>query len=45
MDKDEYLTSLCRKAGLRSNLWKEKLLNIKMFTATVFSEKEVFNNE
>jgi AmmeMemoRadiSam system protein A len=45
MNKDEFLTSLCRKAGLRSDLWKEKLLNIKMFTANVFSEEEVLKSE
>lgn len=45
MTKEEYLSSLCRKAGLKSNLWQEKLLNIKMFTAEVFSEKEVISDE
>jgi len=41
MDKDEYLSSLCLKAGLSPNLWKEKVLNIEMFTATVFNEEEL----
>ncbi len=40
MDKWEFLSSLCVKAGLPEGLWKQKVLNIEMFTATVFSEKE-----
>lgn len=43
MDKDEYLTALCDKAGLYPFLWNEKLLNIDMFTADVFSEREINN--
>jgi AmmeMemoRadiSam system protein A len=39
MDKDEYLTAICRKAGLPANLWKEKELNLEVFTAQVFSEE------
>lgn len=42
MSKEEFLSSLCRKAGLRSNLWKERMLNLYAFTAEVFSEKEIF---
>lgn len=45
MSKEEYLSALCRKAGLKSSMWQEKLLNIKMFTANVFSEEEVLNDE
>lgn len=45
MNKDEYLTALCRKAGLPGSLWKERLLNIEMFTAEVFSEKEELNDQ
>jgi AmmeMemoRadiSam system protein A len=41
MDKWEYLSSLCVKAGLPENLWQQKTLNIEMFTATVFSESEL----
>ena len=41
MNKDQYLSSLCLKAGLQADLWKQKLLNIEMFTATVFSEEEL----
>jgi|YNPMSStandDraft_2_1061718.scaffolds.fasta_scaffold00033_9 AmmeMemoRadiSam system protein A len=40
MNKEEYLSSICRKAGLRPNLWKEKMLNLYVFTAEVFSESE-----
>ena len=38
MNRDQYLSALCQKGGLYSDYWKEKTLNIKMFTATVFSE-------
>ena len=44
MDKEEYLSALCEKAGFYSMFWKERTLNIEMFTANVFSETEV-NNE
>lgn len=43
MDKWEFLSSLCVKAGLPEDLWQQKTLNIEMFTATVFSEKETEN--
>ncbi len=43
LDKDQYLSAVCNKAGLPANSWKEKLLNIEMFTATIFSEKELEN--
>jgi len=39
MDKDEFLSSLCEKAGFHRGFWKERTLNIEMFTADVFSEK------
>ncbi len=41
MNKEEYLTALCQKAGLPSNYWKDKILNIEMFTATIFSEDDL----
>ncbi len=44
MDKEEYLSALCEKSGFHSDYWREKTLNIEMFTAIVFSEKE-FENE
>jgi len=43
MNKEEYLSALCQKAGFYSDFWKEKTLNIEMFTANVFSEDEVEN--
>ena len=41
MNRDEFLTALCQKAGLHGDCWREKLLNINMFTADVFSEKDM----
>ncbi|QQS35111.1 MAG: AmmeMemoRadiSam system protein A [Ignavibacteriales bacterium] len=40
-DRDMFLSSLCEKAGMKKNTWKERKLNIKVFTATIFSEKEM----
>ena len=40
MNKDQYLCAICEKAGLPSFAWKERTLNINMFTANVFSEKQ-----
>jgi uncharacterized protein len=40
MDRDTYLSTLCIKAGLYEYYWKEKQLNLKGFTATVFSEND-----
>lgn len=40
MTKEEFLSALCRKAGLPRDLWREKTLNISMFTANVFEEEE-----
>jgi AMMECR1 domain-containing protein len=40
MDKEQYLCAICEKAGLPSFAWKERTLNINMFTANVFSEKQ-----
>jgi AmmeMemoRadiSam system protein A len=34
----QYLSALCEKAGLESNEWMDRPLNIKVFTATIFSE-------
>jgi len=36
--REQFLTALCHKAGLYGEYWKEKMLKIKVFTATVFSE-------
>jgi uncharacterized protein len=35
----EFLGALCIKAGLLSTSWQHKKLNIKVFTAEIFSEK------
>ena len=43
-NKEEFLSALCQKGGFSPNLWEEKLLNISMFTATVFSEEELGNS-
>jgi uncharacterized protein len=42
-NREEFLTALCHKAGLYGSYWKERMLNIKVFTANFFSEdvKEV----
>ncbi|MBU2492464.1 MAG: AmmeMemoRadiSam system protein A [Bacteroidetes bacterium] len=42
-NKEQFLSALCQKGGFKSDLWKEKLLNLKMFTASVFSEEELDN--
>lgn len=42
MDKDEFLTELCKKAGLPPRLWTQKLLKMQAFTAEVFSEEEIY---
>ena len=39
-NRAEFLTALCHKAGLYGNYWQERMLNIKVFTALVFSEEE-----
>lgn len=36
-NRAQFLTALCHKAGLYGNYWKERMLNIKVFTALVFS--------
>lgn len=41
MTKEQYLDAICKKTGLRQSLWHEKLLTISLFTATVFSEKNL----
>jgi AmmeMemoRadiSam system protein A len=43
MNKEQYLSALCEKSGFHKNFWKERILSIEMFTATVFSEAEVSN--
>ena len=41
MNRDEYLDSICQKAGFHKSYWREKELKLKGFTATVFSEDEM----
>lgn len=41
MTLEEFLSSLCRKAGLSADYWKQKKINIQLFTANVFSEKDL----
>jgi hypothetical protein len=41
-NKEEFLNNLCvHKAGLAVNAWKDKATELYIFTADVFSEKEV----
>ncbi len=37
--REQFLTALCHKAGLYGEYWKETKLKLKVFTATIFSEK------
>lgn len=41
MNRDQYLSALCEKAGIYKGTWQLKQLNISLFTAIVFSEEEV----
>ena len=44
--KEEFLSNLCaHKAGLSPDAWKDKSTEIYIFTAEVFSEKEVLSGE
>jgi AmmeMemoRadiSam system protein B/AmmeMemoRadiSam system protein A len=44
--KEEFLSSLCsHKAGLEPDAWKDKSTEIYIFTAEVFSEKEIQRDE
>ncbi len=45
MNRDEYLSALCQKAGLYQNYWRENKVKLKAFTATVFSEQSLENEE
>lgn len=40
MNREQFLSALCNKAGFYSEYWKERMLKIKVFTAEVFSEEE-----
>ena len=39
----DFLSAICQKGGIDSNTWQKRNLNLKIFTATVFSEKEKRN--
>lgn len=39
MNREEFLSAVCRKAGLYSEYWKERQLKVKVFTAEIFSEE------
>jgi AmmeMemoRadiSam system protein A len=41
----QFLTSICMKAGLSPDLWQRKKLNLKVFTALVFNEERSKHNE
>ncbi len=41
MDRDNFLSALCQKGSFNPLMWKERILNINLFTAIVFSEKEL----
>jgi AmmeMemoRadiSam system protein A len=40
LDREQFLSALCNKAGFYSEFWKERMLKIKVFTAEIFSERE-----
>ncbi len=37
-DKDDFLSSLCKKGGMKNNCWKDSDTEIFVYTAQVFSE-------
>ena len=41
MNKEQYLDAICQKAGFYPGYWRQKQLELKAFTATVFSEGEL----
>jgi len=41
LSREQYLSALCQKAGIYSEYWREKQLNLDAFTADVFSENEL----
>ena len=41
MNREQFLSALCNKAGFYSEYWKERILKIKVFTAEIFSEEEM----
>lgn len=43
MNKEDYLDAICQKSGFNKSYWREKELKLKAFTATVFSEEDLEN--
>ena len=43
LSRDQFLSAICKKAGLSEDYWKKHKLRLKAFTANVFSEKEKDN--
>ncbi|HAB54776.1 MAG: AMMECR1 domain-containing protein [Ignavibacteria bacterium RIFOXYB2_FULL_35_12] len=41
----QFLTSICMKAGLSPDLWQRKKLNLKVFTAIIFKEERSENDD
>jgi len=41
----QFLSSICMKAGLASDLWQRKKLNLKVFTALILNEERSMKNE
>lgn len=39
--REDFLSAICQKAGLNSYLWQLKKINLSVFTAEVFNEKEM----
>jgi uncharacterized protein len=42
---NQFLTSICMKAGLSSDLWQRQKINLKVFTALVFNEERSKGDE
>jgi len=43
LDREQFLSALCNKAGFYTEFWKERMLKIKVFTAEIFSEEQKEN--
>lgn len=39
LSRDQFLSSLCMKAGLPQDYWQKKKINLKVFTAVIFQEE------
>ncbi|MBM4175068.1 MAG: AmmeMemoRadiSam system protein A [Ignavibacteria bacterium] len=44
-NSEEFLDHTCQKAGLRKHDWKSPQTKIEIFSATIFSEKEVLRSK